>query len=292
MAEILAPGVALFDYDNDGDLDVYLVQGQMLGAVSPTNPPTNQPTNSVLRGRLYRNDLEVRADGARTLRFTDVTEASGIDARGYGMGVAAGDVDNDGCVDLYLTKFGSAQMFRNNCDGTFTDVTKQSGTDNPGWSVSAAFVDFDRDGWLDLYVGNYLRYSLEGDTACFSSSGARDYCTPNRYEPLPDRSVPKPARRHVRRCQRQGRHRPRVRAGARHRDRRFQRRRLDRHLRRQRRQGQPAVDQPAQRHVHEHRAALRRRPDRRRPGGSEHGRRCRRLRQRRRRRPVHDRTDG
>ena len=187
MAEILAPGVAMFDYDNDGDLDVFLVQGQTLGAVPLTKLPTNQLTNSVFRGRLYRNDLEVRADGARTLRFTDVTDASGIDARGYGMGVAAGDVNNDGCVDLYLTKFGSAQMFRNNCDGTFTDVAKQSGTDNPGWSVSAAFVDFDRDGWLDLYVGNYLRYTLEGDTACSGSSGARDYCTPNRYEPLPDR---------------------------------------------------------------------------------------------------------
>ena len=104
------------------------------------------------------------------------------------MGVAAGDFNNDGCVDLYLTNFGSAQMFRNNCDGTFTDVTKQSGTDNPGWSVSAAFVDFDRDGWLDLYVGNYLRYSLDGQhIACTSSSGAPDYCTPKSYQPLPDR---------------------------------------------------------------------------------------------------------
>ena len=103
MAEILAPGVALFDYDNDGDLDVFLVQGQML--------TTNSPAG--LRGRLYRNDLDVRADGTRTLRFTDVTDASGIDARGYGMGVAAGDINNDGCVDLYLTSFGAAQMYRN-----------------------------------------------------------------------------------------------------------------------------------------------------------------------------------
>src|SRR6185503_1764114 len=108
-------------------------------------------------------------------------------ARGYGMGVATGDVNNDGCVDLYLTKLGPAQMFRNNCDGTFTDITKRSGTNNPGWSVSAAFVDFDRDGWLDLYVGNYLRYTVEGDTACFGASGVRDYCTPKTYAPLPDR---------------------------------------------------------------------------------------------------------
>jgi hypothetical protein len=191
LAEILAPGVALFDYDNDGDLDVYLVQGHTLELTNlptsqVTNLPTNQFTNSVLRGRLYRNDLKVGAEG-RTLRFTDVTEASGIDARGYGMGVAAGDVNNDGCVDLYLTNFGPAQMFRNNCDGTFTDVSDQSGTDHSGWSVSAAFLDFDRDGWLDLYVGNYLRYTIEGDTVCFSASGARNYCTPKTYEPLPDR---------------------------------------------------------------------------------------------------------
>jgi hypothetical protein len=210
MAEILAPGVAVFDYDNDGDLDVYLVQGQMLGKQIPVAQPPSQgfgeprrssrekaasgggdlshaPRNPALRGRLYRNELEVRADGSRTLRFADVTDASGIDARGYGMGVAAGDIDNDGCVDLYLTSFGAARMYRNNCDGTFIDVTRQSGTTNPGWSVSAAFVDVDRDGWLDLYVGNYLRYTLDSDTACFSAAGARDYCTPKSYPSLPDR---------------------------------------------------------------------------------------------------------
>ena len=82
-------------------------------------------------GRLLRNDLTIHADGTRTLHFTDVTEQSGIDARGYGMGVAAGDFDNDGCVDLYLTNFGPNQLFRNNCDGTFTDVSRQSGTDDP-----------------------------------------------------------------------------------------------------------------------------------------------------------------
>src|SRR4029077_16866782 len=105
-------------------------------------------------GRLYRNDL---APGA-ALHFTDVTDKSGIVASGYGMGVAAGDFDNDGFVDLYLTNFGTSQLFHNNGDGTFTDVTKSSGTGVPGWTTAAAFVDYDRDGWLDLYVGSYLQY--------------------------------------------------------------------------------------------------------------------------------------
>jgi hypothetical protein len=103
------------------------------------------------------------------------------------MGVAAGDFNNDGWVDLYLTKFGPNQMFRNNGNGTFTDVSKESGTNDDSWSVSASFVDFDRDGWLYLYVGKYLRYSLDTHTDCFSSSGALDYCTPKSYQALPGR---------------------------------------------------------------------------------------------------------
>src|SRR5262245_53535189 len=193
MTEIMAPGVALFDYDNDGDLDIYLVQGSRFKVqgsgsgfrVQGSESETDQ--DSRFKGRLYRNDLEVRADGTRQLHFTDVTDQSGIVSRDYGMGVAAGDFNNDGCVDLYLTNFGRNQMFRNNCDGTFSDVSKASGADNEGWSVSAAFVDFDRDGWLDLYVGNYLRYSLSSNTKCFSPSGAPDYCTPRSYQPLPGR---------------------------------------------------------------------------------------------------------
>jgi hypothetical protein len=183
-AEIMAPGAAMFDYDNDGDLDTYLVQGQMLGDGKALFPPESPLP---LEGRLYRNDLEIHADGTRTLTFTDVTRQSGITARGYGMGVAAGDFNNDGCVDLYLTNLGRNQLFRNNCDGTFTDVSKQSGTDDPGWSVSAAFVDFDRDGWLDLYVGHYLDWSVQSNRSCLGPSGGLAYCPPSVYRAQPSR---------------------------------------------------------------------------------------------------------
>ncbi|HVZ19596.1 MAG TPA: CRTAC1 family protein [Vicinamibacterales bacterium] len=177
-AEIIGSGAAMFDMDNDGDLDVYLAQGQPLGPGAPITTGG---------GRLFRNDLVVSADGTRSLRFTDVTAKSGIVSRGYGMGVAAGDFDNDGCVDLYLTNLGANQLFRNNCDGTFTDVSKQSRTDDPSWSVSAAFLDYDRDGWLDLFVGNYLSWRPESSTPCFGPSGRPDYCSPNVYQPVPSR---------------------------------------------------------------------------------------------------------
>ena len=182
--EILPPGVALFDCDNDGDLDVYIVQGRSLDPRT-TAPPSGQAD---LRGRLYRNELQVRADGTRVLHFTDVTEQSGIDARAYGLGVAAGDIDNDGWVDLYLMNFGPNQMFRNNGDGTFTDITKESGTSNgTDFGVSAAFVDYDRDGWLDLYVGNNVNYTLANETKCPNHAGAPDYCPPQVYGGRPDR---------------------------------------------------------------------------------------------------------
>ncbi len=178
--EILPPGVALFDFDNDGDLDVYLVQGHSLDAPN---------TNPALRGRLYRNDLEVHPDGTRSLHFTDVTDQSGINAIGFGFGVATGDVDNDGFVDLYLTSFGGCQLYRNNGNGTFTDITASSGTANqPGFAVSAAFLDYDRDGLLDLYVGNNINYrGLDKETVCPNPAGARDYCPPQIYGGLRDR---------------------------------------------------------------------------------------------------------
>ena len=182
--EMIPGGVGLIDYDGDGDLDVYLVQGNMLGdgvgedrALLPPGGPFP------LKGRLYRNDLQTGG----TLHFVDVTDESGIDAPGYGMGATVGDIDNDGCIDLYLTNFGPNQLFRNNCDGTFTDVSQESGIDDSGWGVSASLVDYDRDGWLDLYVGNYVQYQVESDRPCTGLTGRRDYCTPEVYLPQVDR---------------------------------------------------------------------------------------------------------
>jgi hypothetical protein len=185
FAEVIPPGVALVDYDNDDDLDIFVAQGQMLGG-RPLSVALRQP-HGPLRSRLYRNDLDVAADGTRLLRFTDVTEASRIDVRGYAMGAAAGDVDNDGCVDLYVTSLERSQLFRNRCDGTFSDVSTASGAGSVGWSVSAAFVDYDRDGWLDLYVGHYVHYEVGTDKPCLHPIGSLvDYCPPSVYRPRAD----------------------------------------------------------------------------------------------------------
>ncbi|MHC4668367.1 MAG: CRTAC1 family protein [Planctomycetota bacterium] len=179
MPETMGSGAALFDYDRDGDLDVYLVQGHELR----TEPGGTDPVRPDAKDRLFRNDL----DRAGTLHFTEVTAKSGIEARGYGMGVIAGDYDNDGWTDLYVTNFGSNQLLRNQGDGTFRDVTAAAGADDPRWSTSAAFVDFDRDGWLDLYVCAYVHFSYRNHKECYSSTTARDYCGPDSYEPVPDR---------------------------------------------------------------------------------------------------------
>ena len=184
--EIMAPGVGLLDYDNDGDLDLYVVQGQMLGP-GKTIADATFPPRGELRDRLFRNDLRTEG-GRRVVRFTDVTAASGIDVRTYGMGVAAGDIDNDGFVDLYRTGLNGSVLLRNIGDGTFSDITAKSGTGNRGgWGVSAALVDYDRDGFLDLFVGNYLIYGLEADLDCLSVTGQPDYCPPNSYRGQPDK---------------------------------------------------------------------------------------------------------
>jgi enediyne biosynthesis protein E4 len=173
LPEVIGAGGALFDFDNDGDLDLFAVQGAML---SPTPPDTTAP-----RSRLYRND---RSGGG--VRFTDVTDRSGIVAAGSGMGAATGDIDNDGWTDLYLTYLGRNRLFRNNGDGTFADVTAKAGVAVERWSVSATFFDYDRDGWLDLFVASYVDFRPGMKRECFSAGSARDYCNPAVYEPVPD----------------------------------------------------------------------------------------------------------
>ena len=180
LAEIIGPGGALFDYDADGDLDAYLVQGASIGEGREED---NSPSGGPPSDRLFRNQLGESGG----LRFADVTAAAGIAAAGYGMGVAAGDFTNDGLPDVYVTNFGANQMLRNNGDGTFTDITEAASADDRRWSTSAAFVDYDGDGWLDLYVGNYVDFSPAVHKSCYSPAGAVDYCGPLTYQPYPDR---------------------------------------------------------------------------------------------------------
>jgi enediyne biosynthesis protein E4 len=178
LPEVMGSGVALFDYDNDGDLDVFLVQGGPLVPGGATGAPTS---------RLFRNDLVIGADGVRRLHFTDVTDRARAGVRGYGMGVAVGDYDNDGYLDLFVTAFGPATLLHNNGDGTFTDVTSQAGVSDTQWSTSAAFIDYDRDGDLDLFVAHYVDFTLAGNKLCNDAAGARDYCSPRAFRPVPDR---------------------------------------------------------------------------------------------------------
>jgi enediyne biosynthesis protein E4 len=180
LPEVMGSGVALLDFDNDGDLDVFLVQGGALGpgGAAATNAPTC---------RLFRNDLTIGPDGRPTLRFTDVTDRAHAGVRGYGMGVAVGDYDNDGYPDLFITAFGPSTLLHNNGDGTFTDVTAQSGLADTEWSTSAAFFDYDRDGNLDLFVARYVDFTIAGNKLCNDSVGARDYCSPRAYRPVPAR---------------------------------------------------------------------------------------------------------
>ncbi len=188
FAEMMGQGAALVDYDNDGDLDVYMVQGNLLGDGTTVADVTYPPKYPLpLTDRLYRNDTYLRPDGTQVVHFTDVTEQSGDLGTGYGMGVTAGDYDNDGWVDLYITNFGSNQLLHNRGDGTFEDVTAKTGTDDPRWSVPAVFFDYDRDGWLDLYVGNYVEFRAATNKPCSSPQGGRDYCGPSSFNPEPDR---------------------------------------------------------------------------------------------------------
>jgi hypothetical protein len=163
--EIMGAGLGFADVDGDGFLDLYCVQGGELdGAGAGASAPTD---------RLYRN----RRDGT----FEDVTAASGIVERGYGMGCAFGDADGDGHVDLYVTNVGPNALYRNRGLGTFEDVTARAGVGDPRWSTSSSFLDYDADGDLDLFVVNYVNWSSEREIECRSPSGRRDYCSPLNY---------------------------------------------------------------------------------------------------------------
>jgi enediyne biosynthesis protein E4 len=172
LPEIMGSGAALIDYDNDGDLDVYFVQGAPTGPQG--KPLVPLPEGWKPGNRLFRNNL---AESGK-LSFTDVTEAAGVGHGGFGMGVAAGDYDNDGYIDLYVTNYGHNVLFHNNGNGTFTDVTKTAGVESSGWSTSAAFIDYDRDGLLDLVVVHYLEYYPRN---CYGPDGRRDYCGPDNF---------------------------------------------------------------------------------------------------------------
>jgi len=171
--EIMSPGAAFLDFDQDGRLDCYLINSGTWGDSSTTGDPIrNGPTN-----RLYRQ----QEDG----RFVDVTAGSGLDDRGFGMGVAIGDINNDSYPDVYVTNYGPDRLYLNQCDGTFLDVTIAAGIDNDRWSMSACFFDYDRDGWLDLFVTNYIDY--QPFQPCHDASGRLDYCNPSLFPKTADK---------------------------------------------------------------------------------------------------------
>lgn len=179
MVEVVGSGCALLDYDRDGDLDLFLVQGGPLGPDAGTEvSATKKPSH-----RLFRNDLKPTPSGDARLTFTDVSEAAGLaDFRDYGMGAAAGDYDGDGWVDLLITAFGNYRLLRNTRQGTFSDETSAAGLmDEPGWSTSAAWVDYDRDGDLDLFVCHYLLWNYALHQTCRSPGGKADYCGPTSF---------------------------------------------------------------------------------------------------------------
>jgi hypothetical protein len=187
FVEMMGQGLAVLDYDNDGDLDVYFLQGHMLGdgkTIADATIPPKYP--EPFSDRLYRNDLEMGPEGELQSRFVDITGQIGLAAEGYGIGVASGDYNNDGWTDLYLNNWGSNQMLRNNGDGSFSDATGETGTDDPRYSASSTFLDYDRDGWLDLFVVNYVDWRLATRKDCTGMGGARDYCAPWAFEPVPD----------------------------------------------------------------------------------------------------------
>ena len=174
--EIMLGGLAAFDYNNDGCMDIFFSNGAAL--------PSGMKTGPEFYNRLYRNNC----DGT----FTDVTEQAGVAGTGYGMGAAAADYDNDGLTDLFVTGLKQSTLYHNRGDGTFEDVTVRSGlasTDRKNgamWSVSAGWFDYDNDGYLDLFVSNYVAWTPDGDH-CWMEGGQPFYCHPRVYQALPNR---------------------------------------------------------------------------------------------------------
>jgi hypothetical protein len=168
MPEIMGGGGAVFDYDGDGDLDIYLVDS------GDHTPMDDQPATTP--NRLFRQG----PDGT----FSDATEASGLGDLGYGMGCAIGDIDNDGDLDVYVTNWGPDALYRNEGNGTFKNITPEAGIENNVWSCSAAFLDYDRDGDLDLYVANYLNYDPTRE--CSDDAGRPVYCGPKAFDGVRD----------------------------------------------------------------------------------------------------------
>jgi hypothetical protein len=169
LPEISGAGCAFLDYDNDGWMDIYLVNSGKADFYTPTTP---------LRNALYHNNR----DGT----FTDVTGKAGVGSGIYGMGVAVGDYDNDGFPDIYVTQYGRSILYHNNGDGTFTDVTDKAGVAAPGWASSAAWFDYDNDGRLDLFVGNFAAWD-PSQTCGVTADGAHHYCIPRIFKPTASR---------------------------------------------------------------------------------------------------------
>jgi enediyne biosynthesis protein E4 len=165
LPETTGAGCAFFDYDNDGWMDIYLVNSGKCDFYNP-NPP--------LRNALYRNNR----DGT----FIDVTEKAGVAAGGYGQGVAVGDYDGDGFPDLYVTQYGRSILYHNNGNGTFTDVTEKAGVAAPGWASSAVWFDYDNDGRLDLFVCNFVDFNKAKNLPC-TAYNKPGYCVPTLYKP-------------------------------------------------------------------------------------------------------------
>src|SRR5690349_14147649 len=175
LLETMGAGVALFDYDNDGRLDLFVVNGAEINDPSP-NGFIPEKTGPVYWNRLYHQ----KPDGT----FEDVTEKAGLKGAGYGMGVAVGDYDNDGFEDLFVTGYGGNHLYHNNGNGTFTDVTDKAGVGVGGWSTSAAWVDLDSDGLLDLVVLRYVQWDFTDIWCGEKKPGYRSFCHPNEFQPI------------------------------------------------------------------------------------------------------------